>query len=331
MPITKINFANFDISVRNLQINQYPIVTLGEGSYIVGAKLAYDDAEKAHILVGRYSSLAHDLTFNIGINHNYHRVSSYPFENIDIWRDYCALGGNDCNHNQIIIGHDVWIGAGATIMSGVRIGNGAVVGASATVAKDIPPYAIVVGNPARVIKYRFTEDVIAKLQAIKWWEWPVERIREALPLMRDTEEFINKYQVALKISASTEISVAVAELRKTHQIYHLCPDIDSEWQVWRSFVQEYIHKFYGNELVVLLLWLPEERRLAADCEIEIRKMLGKVGEMAPQIMTYRGSKEKMRSIINDVDVIVTTKSIETFSILDALCNTEPKIIFACDF
>ena len=331
MPIAEISFVNFDISVRNLQINQYPIVTLGEGSYIVGAKLAYDDAEKAHILIGRYSSLAHDLTFNIGINHNYHRVSSYPFENIDIWRDYCALGGDDCNHNQIIIGHDVWIGAGATIMSGVRIGNGAVVGASATVAKDIPPYAIVVGNPARVIKYRFTEDVIAKLQAIKWWEWPVERIREALPLMRDTEEFINKYQVALKISASTEISAAVAKLRKSHQFYHLCPDLDSAWPVWRQFVQKYIHKFQSDESVILLLWLPKDQASAAECEKDIREMLEMAGEEAPRIMTYRGGKEIMSSIINNMDVIVTTKSIETFSIFDVLCDTEAKIIFACDF
>ncbi|WP_303814430.1 hypothetical protein [Selenomonas ruminantium] len=79
MPITEISFANFDISVRTLQIYQSPIVTLGEGSYIVGAKLAFDDAVKAHILIGRYSSLAHDLTFNIGVNHDYHRISSYPF------------------------------------------------------------------------------------------------------------------------------------------------------------------------------------------------------------------------------------------------------------
>ena len=333
MPITKINCFKFDLSVRDLKINdQYLIATLGEGSYIVDAKLAFNDYAKTHILIGRYSSLAHDLIFNIGINHNYHYVSSYPFDDIDMWQDYCTFERGNCNYHQIIIGHDVWIGAGVTIMSGVRIGNGAVVGANAVVAKDIPPYAIVVGNPARVIKYRFAEDVIAKLQAIKWWNWPVERIREALPLMENMEEFIDRYYIPPKIPATTKLSIEVAELHKTHQIYHLCPDIDSDGQIWRPFVQKYIYKFAGNASVILLLWLPKGRLSAADaCETEIRKMLEREGERAPQIMTYRGDKETMRTIISDMDVIVTTKEMETFVILDSLCDTKTKVIYACDF
>ena len=333
MPITKIDCFNFDLSVRDLKINdQYLIATLGEGSYIVDAKLAFNDYAKTHILIGRYSSLAHDLIFNIGINHNYHYASSYPFDDIDIWQDYCTFERGNCNYHQIIIGHDVWIGAGVTIMSGVRIGNGAVVGANATVAKDIPPYAIVVGNPARVIKYRFAEDVIAKLQAIKWWDWPVERIREALPLMENMEEFIARYYIPPKIPATTKLSVEVAELHKVHQFYHLCPDIDSDGQVWRPFVQKYIHKFAGNASVILLLWLPKGRLSSAvACETEIRKMLEREVKRAPQIMTYRGGKEAMRTIIKDMDVIVTTKEIETFAILDSLCSTKTKVIYACDF
>ncbi len=333
MPITTgISFVNFDTSVRNWQINdRSSIVTLGEGSYIVGAKLAFDDADKTHILIGRYSSIAHDITFNIGINHDYHCVSSYPFDNIDIWHGCGAPKRGNCNHNQIIIGHDVWIGAGVTIMSGVRIGNGAVVGSSATVAKDIPPYAIAVGNPARVIKYRFAEDVVAKLQSIKWWDWPMERIKEALPLMGNIEEFIDRYYVPSEMPASTAIAIEVAEIHKTHRFYHLCPDIDSTWQVWRPFVKKFIHKFYGNDLVILLLWLPENRLSAIDCETEIREMLEMAGDMAPQIMTYQGDRDTMRAIINDMDVIVTTKGFENFTVLDSLENDKVKIIYACDF
>ena len=80
------------------------------------------------------------------------------------------------NPCQIIIGHDVWIGHGVKILGGVKIGNGAVIGTGAIVAKNIPPYAIAVGNPARVIKYRFDEETIKKLLAVKWWNWDLKKL-----------------------------------------------------------------------------------------------------------------------------------------------------------
>lgn len=84
---------------------------------------------------------------------------------------------------DVVIGNDVWIGHGACLLSGVTIGDGAVVGAWAVVAKDIPPYAIAVGNPARVIKYRFSEDVIKRLMEVKWWDLPDEKINALIPLL----------------------------------------------------------------------------------------------------------------------------------------------------
>lgn len=85
------------------------------------------------------------------------------------------------NKGDIIIGNDVWIGYEAVIMAGVHIGDGAVIAARAVVTKDVPPYTIVGGTPARKIRMRFEAETIAKLQQIQWWNWPVEKIRQSLP------------------------------------------------------------------------------------------------------------------------------------------------------
>ena len=89
------------------------------------------------------------------------------------------------NKGDIIIGNDVWIGYEAVIMAGVHIGDGAVIAARAVVTKDVPPYTIVGGTPARKIRMRFEEETIAKLQQIQWWNWPVEKIRRSLPYIME--------------------------------------------------------------------------------------------------------------------------------------------------
>lgn len=93
----------------------------------------------------------------------------------------------------ITIGNDVWIGTGAILLDGITVGDGAIIGAYAVVAKDIEPYAVVVGNPAKVVRYRFYEDFIEKLLKIKWWDWDDEVIKARLEDFKDIEVFIRKY------------------------------------------------------------------------------------------------------------------------------------------
>jgi virginiamycin A acetyltransferase len=87
----------------------------------------------------------------------------------------------DLTKGDIVLGHDVWIGYEAMILPGVNVGTGAIVGARAVVAKDVPPYSVVVGNPARVAKRRFDEATVEKLLALAWWDWPIDRITRAIP------------------------------------------------------------------------------------------------------------------------------------------------------
>lgn len=90
-----------------------------------------------------------------------------------------------------VIGNDVWIGSYALILEGVKIGDGAIIGAGAMVTKDVPPYAVVAGNPARIIKYRYSEDIIAKLMDSKWWDWDLKTIKENLPLLLNVDKMVN--------------------------------------------------------------------------------------------------------------------------------------------
>lgn len=96
---------------------------------------------------------------------------------------------------KTVIGNDVWVGKNASIMAGVKIGDGAVIGAGAVVTKDVPPYAIVGGIPAKVIKYRFNEEQIEELLKIKWWNWSDKQIAERFDDFLDIDEFISKYKV----------------------------------------------------------------------------------------------------------------------------------------
>jgi acetyltransferase-like isoleucine patch superfamily enzyme len=121
-------------------------------------------------------------------------VSTYPFR-IQWKLEGAIKDGTPATKGDIIIGSDVWLGTDATILSGVTIGHGTVVATRSVVTRDIPPYAMAVGAPARVIRYRFSEDVIKKLLEIQWWEWDDEQIREAIPLLSspDMHEFLEKY------------------------------------------------------------------------------------------------------------------------------------------
>jgi len=129
------------------------------------------------VTVGRFCSIA-DKVRAIMVGHNVDWISTYPFPAIfKDWPEAAAIEGHPACKGDLVVGCDVWIGHGATLLAGVAVGHGAIVGAGAVVTRDVPAYAIVAGNPARVVTMRFSEKEVARLLRIQWWDWPLEKIR----------------------------------------------------------------------------------------------------------------------------------------------------------
>jgi len=147
-------------------------VAIGRHSYYHGNPFILHPAGR--IEVGSFCSIALEVRLLSGGEHALDLPSTYPLRTF-----LTRAGGGDwdcCPKGPIRIGSDVWIGHGSLVISGVTIGHGAVIGAGAVVTKDVAPYAIVGGNPARVIGHRFDEPTIARMLALKWWDWPDERL-----------------------------------------------------------------------------------------------------------------------------------------------------------
>lgn len=132
------------------------------------------------LIIGKFCQIAHGTRFvTASANHPMEGFSTYPFSvfnpnTMDAYADLALQWGDT------VIGNDVWIGYGATILPGVTIGDGAIIGAKSVVARDVGPYEIVGGNPARLIRTRFDRKTIAALQTIRWWDWPIEQIETHL-------------------------------------------------------------------------------------------------------------------------------------------------------
>ncbi|MFM9975809.1 MAG: CatB-related O-acetyltransferase [Beijerinckiaceae bacterium] len=142
----------------------------------------------ARLSIGRYGSIADKVEIMLGGNHDAGLISTYPFGALpDLWPEARDHPYRSITNGDVVIGHDVWIGTGAIIMSGVTIGHGAVLAARAVITKDVDAYAIVGGNPAKTIRYRFDPTTISKLLASRWWDLPRETILPLVPLLQSND------------------------------------------------------------------------------------------------------------------------------------------------
>ena len=140
------------------------------------------------LVIGKFVAIAQGAQFIMnGANHAMDGLSTYPFAAFGFvpGEEFGDQAGT--LKGDIRIGNDVWIGREAVIMPGVTVGDGAIVGARAVVSRNVPPYGVAVGNPARTVKHRFDADTVATLLAVRWWDWPVEAIQRHVALIRGAD------------------------------------------------------------------------------------------------------------------------------------------------
>ena len=163
------------------------------GDYSYGKPKLLWHSRNAPLKIGSYCSFGENVTILLGGNHHTERVTTYPFA---AFRQQWGLGKEwvevPLSKGGVTIGSDVWVADNATILSGITIGHGAVVANNAVVTKDVPPYAIVAGNPAKVVKKRFDDEIIEKLLKTKWWELNSKDIKTLIPYLlgSDIVEFV---------------------------------------------------------------------------------------------------------------------------------------------
>lgn len=171
--------------------------TVGEWTYGY-PRIIFSDSNSG-LKIGKFCSIAEGVIIMLGGEHRLDWITTYPFSALlDKARRF---RGHSRAKGDVVIGNDVWIGRDVLILSGVTIGSGAVIGARSVVTKDIRPYAVVVGNPAREVRRRFADDVVDRLLAVAWWDWPQKQIEEAWPylLSSNIEGFLVKYTTAGRI------------------------------------------------------------------------------------------------------------------------------------
>ena len=283
VPVSSVS----DISTHYITIDKemplFPLFTIDKDSYIIDADIYMNVRPEPHegfsctnLHIGRFCSISQNVLFHMGNGHNYKCVAmgvkellaNAPFRQ-DVQTNY--------NKGSIIIQNDVWIGNGATIMSGVTIHNGAVIAANAHVVQDVPPYAIVGGNPAQIIGYRFGFDIIEQLQAIQWWYWPDEKIKEnAHYFSEDVERFCNTfYAEALARIESLlpgNASLILEETERTR--YLLIPDFDSTYAAYIWVINQFLESYPRKREKFLIIYLTKKQIIQhADLIEEIKKIV----------------------------------------------------------
>lgn len=170
--------------ISDSKINDY--VQINRNNMIIDSKIenyTYTGMNTVikHAKIGKFCSISWGVSISGG-DHNYHFISPHPFIYL---KSFGIVNENEKQDiKEIYIGNDVWIGANASILAGVSIGDGAIIGAGSVVTKDVPDYAIVAGNPARILKYRFSDKKISLLKELCWWNWSHKIIHEKINLFK---------------------------------------------------------------------------------------------------------------------------------------------------
>ena len=302
------SYAELTLSSDAGPLAGFPLLTIDRDSYIVKAEIQsginFRPNAGCHcIAIGKGCSLADGITFVIDLNHDYKSVAqgSLRFLHGVRCRDRIRRKGS------VIIQNDVWVGHGATIMAGVTLHNGCVVAAGALVTKDVPPYAIVGGNPAEILRFRFDADVIEALQKIAWWDWPEDTQAAhcedfALPV----EAFVEKH---LPKKDNTARFIPPPPRTRGERPVVLFPvDMEAPFPLYPKILDSYFEK--DRPHTELLLYLPEERSGEENIR-RLEEILERYGARDSFVTLQTGVTLDEQLLFLGADYYVTTRDRET--------------------
>lgn len=292
----------FDKIQGSSHLEGFPCITIGRDSYIVSANnengLDFSVDYVYNLQVGKFCAIAHSVSFYIDMNHDYTKPAigvSSLFDN-----QGCGLK----RKGQILIQNDVWIGRGVCIMGGVTIHNGAVIAANSVVTKDVEPYSIVGGNPAKLIKYRFDEDVRKKMLAIQWWDWENERIAANRSWFSSSiEDFVDEFYEK-KINTNKKL-----DIKKSPQSYLFFLDFEEKYSLWEKVILEFCQKYGDSEKHGIILFLKNNEQAVENYK-KIEDLVKDI-EAKCQITVHCGEDADIKSIFNYADILITNRTIDT--------------------
>ena len=294
----------------------FPVLTIGRDSYIeeVIVENVLDEKLIYSVQIGRHSSIAHDVTFIVDMNHDYKRVCQGRINGVKYRRPEQVK-----RKGQIVIMNDCWIGEKATIMSGVTIGNGAVVAAEAVVSRDVPAYAVVAGNPARIIGYRFDEKQRESLNLIRWWNWDKEKVvRHANELFGDIDIFIEKHINSATKELTEIVGADITPIEKQftgeEKIYLYIPDFEQDYPTYPKVIDAFA-KSFSNTNTELLLYIREDELLEDKLAV-LDDIFSCYEDVNCYINLYVGNLADERSLFGQVDAYITNRSIDNVIHMD---------------
>lgn len=214
-PNTIHPIAGYDKEIYVKPTIKNPNIIVGDFTYIADSEFEshvthHYDFIGDKLIIGKFCQIAAGVEFVMnGANHQMNAVSTFPFYTLEGWDMKPPAASEMPFKGDTVIGNDVWIGQNATILPGVHIGDGAVIGANSVVASDVEPYSIVVGNPVKLIRYRFDGELTSLLLKFKWWDKPVEEINALIPILTNSDlEFVKK-EITSLLPVSNKRSIII--------------------------------------------------------------------------------------------------------------------------
>lgn len=194
-----------------------PNIIVGDFSYFSDTDfeshvLHHYDFNGDKLIIGKFCQIASGVHFIMnGANHQMNAASTFPFYIFNGWKQDIPTQSEMPLKGDTVIGNDVWIGQNSTILPGIHIGDGAIIGMNSTVGSDVPPYTIVAGNPAKEIRKRFDDELIELMLKFEWWNKPIEEINKLIPLLTNSDLQTVKKEITLLIKHE-ETSASKSEI-----------------------------------------------------------------------------------------------------------------------